>query len=727
MRAAAVLLGIVALIATSIRVYQHAESAAQIEMCQEQGAGVDTVWNHDVRTQVHGSILTTGAVYAPFTADKVVSWLDEQAQRLRDAQVDACMRGRVEGVWRDALPQVQWCLDEGREEFAALVAELTRADRFVVQKAAWAVLGLPQPAPCMDTDRLARLPIPAQEQLEDVRSVRSDILHAVALERAGRYDEGLVVASASVEAAKRLGWSPLVARANLHLGSLLQFSGKYTDAEAALESAFFDAGRAGASDTAANASRKLVGVVGKHLARHTEGLRWARHGELALAALGDSDELRAAELTFHLAGVYRALGDLAEAKRLHEDALVVRERVLGSEHPDIAASLISLGNIRASMGENAEAKRLHERAYDLQVRTLGPDHPELIHTLNNLATVDYQTGELSAARTLLEHALSIGERTVGTDHPDLGNVVYNLGNVHKSLGDALTARRYYERSLALRSRSLGSEHPSVAFSANGIGITLLATGEFAAAKQAIEHAVTILEKALRPDHPDIAPMLSNLGNIHRALEEHERGRELYARALRIFETARGPDHPDVARTLINLAESLREAGQHADARRAFERARIILETSLGPDHHENAACFFGLALLEFDQRRYDKAGAAFEQALSIRERALGSAHPDLAKPLFGLADVAQAEHRGKDAVFLVERVLNLRGLDDTELAEARYILAQILWDVAVRDGRDRKRALELARQAHATLSRAEGVDRTLGKSVAEWLKRRVDR
>lgn len=43
-------------------------------------------------------------------------------------------------------------------------------------------------------------------------------------------------------------------------------------------------------------------------------------------------------------------GEYAEAERLYEQAQVIREEVLGSEHPDVAASLNSrVGLLRAQV------------------------------------------------------------------------------------------------------------------------------------------------------------------------------------------------------------------------------------------------------------------------------------------------------------------------------------------------------------------------------------------
>ena len=58
----------------------------------------------------------------------------------------------------------------------------------------------------------------------------------------------------------------------------------------------------------------------------------------------------------------QTLGDPAGARPLHERALAIREKALGPEHPDTAASLNSLANLLAAQGDLAAARPLYERA-----------------------------------------------------------------------------------------------------------------------------------------------------------------------------------------------------------------------------------------------------------------------------------------------------------------------------------------------------------------------------
>ena len=66
----------------------------------------------------------------------------------------------------------------------------------------------------------------------------------------------------------------------------------------------------------------------------------------------------------------------------------------------------------------ADAQRLFERALAIREARLGSDHPETATSLHNLARVLHDQGDLDAARTLNRRALHIYETRLGPDHPD---------------------------------------------------------------------------------------------------------------------------------------------------------------------------------------------------------------------------------------------------------------------------------------------------------------------
>jgi tetratricopeptide (TPR) repeat protein len=66
-------------------------------------------------------------------------------------------------------------------------------------------------------------------------------------------------------------------------------------------------------------------------------------------------------------------------------ALAIREKALGPEHPDVAASLNSLAELYQAQGQYAKAEPLYDRALAILEGALGPEHPNVATCLENYA------------------------------------------------------------------------------------------------------------------------------------------------------------------------------------------------------------------------------------------------------------------------------------------------------------------------------------------------------
>src|SRR5690606_29884824 len=152
----------------------------------------------------------TGVGYAVETADKVMPWLDAQAERWRSARTQACTSATVEQAWTaDDLERARWCLDERRMELGALVDELLRAEADSASKAVQAAAGLSSIEPCGDVELLRRVPAPPDDSRDEIAATKETLARASAASRVGDYDEALRVGAEGIEAARAVSWVPL--------------------------------------------------------------------------------------------------------------------------------------------------------------------------------------------------------------------------------------------------------------------------------------------------------------------------------------------------------------------------------------------------------------------------------------------------------------------------------------------------------------------------------------
>jgi len=251
--------------------------------------------------------------------------------------------------------------------------------------------------------------------------------------------------------------------------------GRFDDARATLEAAFFGAGAAAHDDLALSAANSLAWRVGHQLAQSDVGQTWVDIAQMLATRFGLPDD------------------DLLSAA-LHHNAGAVLEEF------DVPAALVRYG-----------------QALAIRERLLGPDHPRVASTLNNIAAMHNRSGDYPAARALLERAIAITERALGPDHPETAMSVAGLANVLEHLGERAEAEALHGRALTIIERASGSDHPNVAQSlweraglrdhplmAAALGTAASieeARGDWAAARARRGRALEILELDAGVDHP----------------------------------------------------------------------------------------------------------------------------------------------------------------------------------------------------------------------------------
>lgn len=89
-----------------------------------------------------------------------------------------------------------------------------------------------------------------------------------------------------------------------------------------------------------------------------------------------------------------------------DEAILIWEKALGPEHPDVALSLNDLAQLYQAQGRYDEAEPLYERELTIAVKRLGPHHPTTRKVLHNLsAPLRAQGRDREADRLLPKYEL----------------------------------------------------------------------------------------------------------------------------------------------------------------------------------------------------------------------------------------------------------------------------------------------------------------------------------
>ena len=154
-----------------------------------------------------------------------------------------------------------------------------------------------------------------------------------------------------------------------------------------------------------------------------------------------------------LVGLDPPSGSYRAARALLEHALLIKEKALGPDHPSVALTLTTLGNVTTKLGQPDRARPLYERALAIRQKSFGPAHPRVAETLDRLAESLVEAGDYAAARPIYEQVLAITEKVHGPDHPEVGVVRQHLAELFGTTGDVPGALR-----MALEAERIGRDH-----------------------------------------------------------------------------------------------------------------------------------------------------------------------------------------------------------------------------------------------------------------------------
>ena len=275
-----------------------------------------------------------------------------------------------------------------------------------------------------------------------------------------------------------------------------------------------------AQDAVGRLIARLVAIY--PIGSRTEPSSWALCAQLTPHLLAQhqkhTSEADWADLLARAGDYLHGRAAYTEAAPLIRDALVIRQKLFGPEHPFTAESLSDLARLLRYQNDHTAARPLLERALAIREKVLGPEHPLTAQCLNDLARILRYGRDFLAARPLLERALAIREKTLGADHPETAMSLIHLASfLRQTKGDPVMVRQLFERALTICEQALGPHHPHTASSLNNLGLLLRSQGEQARALSFFERALAIYERTLGPEHPTTNRVRRNVGGAYLAL------------------------------------------------------------------------------------------------------------------------------------------------------------------------------------------------------------------
>ena len=327
-----------------------------------------------------------------------------------------------------------------------------------------------------------------------------------------------------------------------------------------------------------------------------------------------------------------------------------------------AQTLNNLGNYYFQIGSFDNSLLLNKQALDIRLKQRGKEHPDTADSFNNIANCYLVSGKYEEALDYYQEALGIRQNYWQESHPDIASVLNNMGNTFLSMGAPLDAVEYYRRALNMREKLLGSTHlktidgyqnlGNAYFSANQLDSALLFTQlslesfqthypdqqiriaslynnlgnistekrNFDQAQRYLHAALDIQQNLLEEDHLSIADTYQNMGDAFYENTDYKQALLFFRRANGIYKIRLEKRHPLVANVWEKIGLCLKYLGDLELAENAHDRAKSIREEFFGPNHIYLAGTYTNIGNCLWKRDNPESAIKQYKKALAIWER-----------------------------------------------------------------------------------------------------------
>ena len=398
-------------------------------------------------------------------------------------------------------------------------------------------------------------------------------------------------------------------------------------------------------------------------------------------SLTKDPELRA-QMMYVMGDVYSNLGLYPRAQLLLQQAIQIRQHLLGPENPDTLKSVSKLAIVLDHEGHYAEAEKLDRETLDIRRHVLGPENPDTLNSMANLAEVLADEAHFAEAEKLQRETLDIRRRVLRPDNPDILNSMDGLARILLYEGHYAEAEKMYRETLDIRRRDLGPDDPDTLSSENDLSNVLSKEGQNVEAEKLDRETLGIRRRVLGPEHPDTLASMNNLSTVLVVEGHYLEAEKLNRETLEVQRRVQGPDHPDTLVVMINLAAVLESEGHHAEAEKLLRETLEAHRRVLGPEHPTTLSSMNGLAGVLESEHDYAEAEKLYRETLDARRRVIGAEHSDTLDTMSSLARVLDDEQHHAEAEKLYRETLEARrrvlGPESADTADTAYNLACVV-------------------------------------------------
>ena len=266
-----------------------------------------------------------------------------------------------------------------------------------------------------------------------------------------------------------------------------------------------------------------------------------------------------------------------------EQALEIRRRELGDEHPDTLQSLLAAGNLYWEQGRYEDAESSKRRTVETARRELGAEHRFTLRAIKNLGVFLLSRGEYAESAQCCGEVLEIGRRVLGEEDKLVMSAMANLSFALDRLGNHVEEETMIRECLRRRRRVLGNDNTSTLWAATRLAAMLRDQGKLQEAEPYLREVLEGRRRIKGDEHNETLWAMWSLGRLLREMGELEEAERLGAEAVERGRSLWPNERPPAGgRFLIGHARTLTALQRFEPAEAELVEALAMFEHPGGP-------------------------------------------------------------------------------------------------------------------------------------------------
>ena len=386
--------------------------------------------------------------------------------------------------------------------------------------------------------------------------------------------------------------------------------------------------------------------------------RYYRESLAIYRSKGAPDDDHVTDILSQLAFIRYSRNDREDAERLHLQAIALTKK----RHPAggvlVANRLGNYATFLVYTNRPDQAIPVFKESLAISRAALGDKHPEVIATLLSLGTAQNDLSQMVPAESTFRQGLALAREVYGSEHPFVADFLDRLG-----VDVGWMQRRYEEgqpllrEALAMRIKLLGEQHPDVQLSRANLGRSLLSSGNFAEAETLFKASLAGRRQALGDSNPAVASSLVDLGLLSEAQFKWAEAERYYRESIPIWRLAK--DEFNELYAMGQIGWDLGRINQYAASDSVLLLVLDRQRALFGPQHPRTGDTYEKLQSNAVFTGRLARADSLATAALDIRKATWGPKSQQVADQLQNMAFIRERANDSASAIPVLREALEI--------------------------------------------------------------------